>query len=123
MSVLGWKHCFVSDSVSTRLATSVQTKQGGSRNAPPLLIKPDSARAGIRGVMQMEKTFIGRRFNPDRYAMIYCPVCNGSGKLFEVEGGGVCKICGGFGFVKKQVSGLEKGFEHTNLRNYFFRER
>jgi DnaJ-class molecular chaperone len=51
----------------------------------------------------MEKTVMGRRFNADRYGMIYCPVCKGSGKLLnEVEGGVVCKICGGFGFIKKE---------------------
>jgi rRNA maturation endonuclease Nob1 len=53
--------------------------------------------------MPMEKTVMGRRFNPDRYGMIYCPVCKGSGKLFTgVEGGVVCKICGGFGLIKKE---------------------
>ena len=47
----------------------------------------------------MEKTVMGRRFNPDKYGMIYCPVCKGSGKLLnDVEGGVVCKVCGGFGF-------------------------
>jgi DnaJ-class molecular chaperone len=57
----------------------------------------------------MEKTVMGRRFNPDRYEMMYCPVCKGSGKLPEVEGRVVCKVCGGFGLVKKGKSGLEKG--------------
>jgi len=46
-------------------------------------------------MMQMEKTFMGKDFNPDRYGMINCPVCKGSGKPFEVEGGAVCKSCGG----------------------------
>jgi rRNA maturation endonuclease Nob1 len=51
----------------------------------------------------MEKTIMGKCFDPDRYGMKYCPVCRGSGKLFSgVEGGVVCKICGGFGFVKKE---------------------
>ena len=51
----------------------------------------------------MEKTVMGRRLNPDRYGMLHCPVCKGAGKLFnEVEGGVVCKICGGFGFIKKE---------------------
>jgi ribosomal protein S27E len=57
----------------------------------------------------MEKTVIGRSFNPDRYGMIYCPGCKGDGKLFnEVEGRIVCKICGGFGFIKKEK---EKNFD------------
>jgi rRNA maturation endonuclease Nob1 len=51
----------------------------------------------------MEKTVMPGRFNPDRYGMIYCPLCNGSGKLFnELEERVVCKICGGFGFIKKE---------------------
>jgi DnaJ-class molecular chaperone len=53
--------------------------------------------------MPMEKMVIGRRFNPDRYGMIYCPVCKGAGKLSNgVEGHVVCKICGGFGFIKQE---------------------
>ena len=53
--------------------------------------------------MPMEKKAMGRRFNPERYGMIYCPVCKGSGRLFnEVEGGIVCKTCGGFGFIKRE---------------------
>jgi len=51
----------------------------------------------------MEKTVTGRGFNPERYGMIYCPVCKGAGKLFNGIGGwGVCKICGGFGLIKKE---------------------
>jgi DnaJ-class molecular chaperone len=35
--------------------------------------------------------------------MIYCPVCKGSGKLLNgVEERVVCKICGGFGFIRKE---------------------
>ena len=53
--------------------------------------------------MLMEKKAMDRHFNPERYGMIYCPVCRGSGKLFnEVEGRVVCKICGGFGFIKRE---------------------
>lgn len=51
----------------------------------------------------MEKTDKGRRFRPDKYGMIQCPVCKGSGKLLNgIEEGTVCKICGGFGFVKQE---------------------
>ena len=51
----------------------------------------------------MSKTKVGRRFNPDRYGMIFCPDCSGSGRSFaEVQGGNVCKVCGGFGFIKKE---------------------
>ena len=55
----------------------------------------------------MEKTVMGRRFIPDRYSMIFCPNCSGSGKsLTDLKGDNVCKVCGGFGLIKKQ----EKAF-------------
>ncbi len=51
----------------------------------------------------MEKKAAGRSFNPERYGMIYCPVCKGTGKLFnEAEGKVVCRICGGFGLIKSE---------------------
>jgi len=57
----------------------------------------------VWGVMVKENTEMGRRFNPERYGMIYCPVCKGRGKLFNAVGeGAVCKMCGGFGFIKKE---------------------
>jgi len=31
----------------------------------------------------MEKKILGGHFNPDKYGMIYCPVCKGSGKLLN----------------------------------------
>jgi len=31
----------------------------------------------------MEKTILGGHFNPDKYEMVYCPVCKGSGKLLN----------------------------------------
>ena len=57
----------------------------------------------VWGVMVKENIEMGRRFNPERYGMIYCPVCKGRGKLFNAVGeGSVCKMCGGFGFIKKE---------------------
>ena len=45
----------------------------------------------------------GRHFDPDKYGMICCPVCKGSGKFCNaVEERVACKICGGFGFIKKE---------------------
>ncbi len=57
----------------------------------------------------MEKKPLGRRFDPDRYGMDYCPVCNGSGRSSNgAEGMVVCKICGGFGLIKREK---ESNFE------------
>ena len=62
----------------------------------------------------MEKTVMGRRFNSDKYGMIYCSVCKGSDKLFDGgEVGVVCKTCGGFGLVERE----EKDSPHTNGYN------
>ena len=51
----------------------------------------------------MSKTKVGRRFDPNKYGMIFCPNCSGSGRSFAyAQGLNVCNICGGFGLVKKE---------------------
>ena len=51
----------------------------------------------------MSKTDIGRRFNPNKYGMVFCPNCSGSGRSFaDAQGVNVCKVCGGFGLIKKE---------------------
>jgi DnaJ-class molecular chaperone len=44
-----------------------------------------------------DKTFI-----PEKYGMILCPHCRGSGKIYsngaEFQ---VCSVCGGFGAIRK----------------------
>jgi DnaJ-class molecular chaperone len=49
-----------------------------------------------------EETAMDRRFSPEKYGMTYCPVCKGAGKSPNGAGGAVCKMCGGFGLIKKQ---------------------
>ena len=53
----------------------------------------------------MERKAKGGRIDPEKYGMIFCPYCKGSGKSFtDTEGIGVCKACGGFGLIiKKEV--------------------
>ena len=52
---------------------------------------------------EWKEVHMGRTFTPQKYKMVFCPVCNGKGKLpknphsFEV-----CKECGGFVFVKRE---------------------
>jgi DnaJ-class molecular chaperone len=42
-------------------------------------------------------------FNPQKYNMVFCPVCNGEGKFPKDPGGfDVCLKCGGFGFVRRE---------------------
>ena len=57
----------------------------------------------VWGVIVKEKIEMGRRFNPERYGMIYCPVCKGIGKLLNrLWEESVCTMCGGFGLIKKE---------------------
>ncbi len=64
----------------------------------------------------MEKKTTGRRFDPGRYGMIYCPGCKGSGKLFNgVERGAICKICGGFGLIKKEEKNVQDNWVTSQL--------
>jgi hypothetical protein len=42
-------------------------------------------------------------FNPEKYGMVFCPGCGGSGKSFSGgEKVDICKLCGGFGLIKKE---------------------
>jgi len=54
--------------------------------------------------MAMEKKTVSKRINPEKYGMIFCPECHGSGKCFnpaqKVE---VCKFCQGFGAIRKEL--------------------
>ena len=51
----------------------------------------------------MSKTRIDEKFKPERYGMIFCPDCSGSGRSFtEAKGTNVCKVCGGFGLIKRE---------------------
>jgi DnaJ-class molecular chaperone len=42
-------------------------------------------------------------FDPEKYGMTFCPLCQGGGKLAKTsEGFEVCKECGGFGLIIKE---------------------
>jgi len=47
--------------------------------------------------------------------MIYCPVCKGSGKLFNGVEKEVYKICGGFGFIKKEEKNAQDNWVIAQL--------
>jgi DnaJ-class molecular chaperone len=52
--------------------------------------------------MGMEGKAKGVRIDPEKYGMIFCPYCQGSGKSSsDAEGTRVCKTCGGFGLIIK----------------------
>jgi len=45
---------------------------------------------------------MGKTFDPEKYGMTLCPLCQGDGKLARSpEGCEVCEECGGFGLIKK----------------------
>jgi len=46
-----------------------------------------------------------KKFDPGKYGMVFCPHCNGSGKLVKAFDGfdEVCPKCGGFGLVKREI--------------------
>ncbi len=54
----------------------------------------------------MKRTTIYEGFDPEKYGMIFCPGCRGFGKSFhDARGVNVCKVCGGFGLIKKEKKG------------------
>ena len=43
-----------------------------------------------------------RKFDPEKYGMIICCVCQGHGFTENDGGRNVCLKCGGFGLIKKE---------------------
>jgi DnaJ-class molecular chaperone len=57
----------------------------------------------VEEVRAMKRTTVYEGFDPGKYGMIFCPDCRGSGKSFHDSGRiKVCKLCGGFGLIRKQ---------------------
>jgi len=52
---------------------------------------------------------MGKTFDPTKYNMVLCPLCKGKGRLDKnPDGFDVCKECGGFGFIKKEMGIFEE---------------
>ena len=52
---------------------------------------------------------MGKTFDPEKYNMALCPLCKGEGRLAKnPDGFDVCKECGGFGFIKKEIGIFEE---------------
>jgi DnaJ-class molecular chaperone len=51
-----------------------------------------------------DKIGTGKNSDPERYGMVVCPRCNGTGRLVNEPDRTkkVCPQCGGFGHVRKQ---------------------
>jgi DnaJ-class molecular chaperone len=57
-----------------------------------------------------------KNFNPGKYKMIFCPSCSGRGYYRESRHEmDVCRMCGGFGLIKKENFGNEKKQEITRM--------
>ena len=95
-----------------------------------VLQSQDGKRQILTGVRTLTLTLFsqktGRHFDPDKYGLIYCPVCKESGKLFnEVEERVVCKICGGGSASlrkRKKVISMIMGFIQAGRNGAFDRE-
>jgi len=44
-----------------------------------------------------------RKFSPEKYGMMVCPVCNGYGRIWSPDEVRVCQNCGGFGFIREEA--------------------
>jgi rRNA maturation endonuclease Nob1 len=70
------------------------------------------------------RTKTDERFKPERYGMIFCPGCSGSGRSLEdTKGVDVCSICGGFGLIRKderkasRIKGVPLNFPEELVRD------
>jgi DnaJ-class molecular chaperone len=49
-------------------------------------------------------------FDPEKYGMVFCPDCEGKGKLpKKPDGFIVCSTCGGCGAIRKEKEAREEG--------------
>ena len=53
--------------------------------------------------MKGKQTKVAVSFTPERYRMIFCPICSGKGYLERSHGDReVCRMCRGFGLIRKE---------------------
>ena len=49
-----------------------------------------------------------KEFNPKKYGMLVCPICDGCGRIQYAYDVRVCQHCGGFGFIREEVKRLDQ---------------
>ncbi len=60
---------------------------------------------------------MGKDFDPKNVGMVFCPLCNGEGKLPDSHGGlEICPQCEGFVMIKKKETAEEKTIEFRGIR-------
>ena len=60
-----------------------------------------------------------KKFNPEKFGMMICPLCDGYGRIRFPDDVKVCQNCGGFGLTRKEGHFCSK--RQTNLSNSFGR--
>ncbi len=51
----------------------------------------------------MERVNVLHEFSPEKYGMMFCPICYGDGKTSHNEGEeSVCTFCGGFDWIRRE---------------------
>lgn len=43
-----------------------------------------------------------KKFMPEKYGMMACPICDGQGRIYSPDDVKVCQNCGGFRFIRKE---------------------
>jgi len=68
----------------------------------------------------MTERTINKKFDPSKYGLHFCPECKGAGKFFDQDKRvSVCNVCGGFGFIKKEINVSErKKFSDVSNNNF-----
>jgi RecJ-like exonuclease len=60
-------------------------------------------------IHQSKEADMEKPYDPEKYGLVVCPQCNGSGKLpNNPKGIKVCEKCGGFGLIKKEDAPVKK---------------
>ncbi len=60
---------------------------------------------------KMQKKDLDQRPSLERYGMIFCPHCNGRGRIFKtLKEFNVCVVCGGFGAIKAPTGQSNDGW-------------
>lgn len=61
-----------------------------------------------------KRRFEGKGIKPEKYGMVFCSNCHGSGKYSQRNKGvSVCPVCGGFGLVKMKRNSIYDAFGAT----------
>jgi len=49
-----------------------------------------------------------KKFNPEKFGMMICPLCDGYGRIRFPDDVKVCQNCGGFGFIREEGKSVDQ---------------